>query len=81
MLMRLRQYGLAADFLEAGAGGDNAAQTLGLATILRRAQRHEDLQFANTPADLVKRIFLLGLDPEKTEAKMEALPAATRWRS
>ncbi len=73
MLMRLRQYGLAADFLEAGAGGDNAAQTLGLATILRRAQRHEDLQFANTPADLVKRIFLLGLDPEKTEAKMEAL--------
>ncbi|MGA3371597.1 MAG: DUF3857 domain-containing protein [Terracidiphilus sp.] len=73
MLMDFRQYQLAADFLEAGAAGDNAAQTMGLASVLRNAQHHEDLRFANTPADLVKRAFLLGMDPEMTLAKLEEL--------
>ena len=54
MLMNVRQYGPAADFLQAGAAGDNAAQTIGLANMLRGAQHHEDLKFANTPADLGK---------------------------
>ena len=49
MLMNTRHYALAADFLQAGASGDNAAQTMGLASLLRDAKRHEDLQFANTP--------------------------------
>ena len=53
MLMNIRQYPLAADFLEAGAAGDNAAQTMGLASMLRGAQHHEDMHFTNTPADLV----------------------------
>jgi hypothetical protein len=73
MLMKIRQYPLAADFLEAGAAGDNAAQTMGLARVLRNAQRHEDVHFANTPADQVKRAFLLSMDPELTEAKLEAI--------
>jgi transglutaminase-like putative cysteine protease/Flp pilus assembly protein TadD len=73
MLMNIRQYPLAADFLEAGAAGDNAAQTMGLASVLRAAHRHEDLQLANTPAGLVKRAFLLTMDPELTEAKLEAI--------
>jgi transglutaminase-like putative cysteine protease/Flp pilus assembly protein TadD len=73
MLMKIRQYPLAADFLEAGAAGDNAAQTMGLARVLRNAQRHEDMHFANTPADQVKRAFLLSMDPELTEAKLEAV--------
>jgi len=73
MLMNSRQYALAADFLEAGASGDNAAQVMGLATVLRTAQHHEDLHFANTPADLVKRAFLLSMDPELTEAKLAAI--------
>ena len=73
MLMRIRQYPLAADFMEAGAAGDNAAQTMGLASMLRDAQHHEDLHFANTPADLVKRAFLLTMDTSLTEAKLEAL--------
>ena len=64
MLMNFRQYPLAADFLQAGAAGDNAAQTMGLATVLRTAQHHEDLHFANTPVDLVKHAFLLTMDPE-----------------
>ena len=73
MLMNVRQYSLAADFLQTGAGGDNAAQTMGLATMLRGARHHEDLTFSNTPADLVKRVFLLSMDPAMTEAKLEAL--------
>ena len=73
MLMNTRHYALAADFLQAGAGGDNAAQTMGLASMLRDAKRHEDLQFANTPTDLVKHVFVLTMDPNLTEAKMMAL--------
>jgi tetratricopeptide (TPR) repeat protein len=73
MLMNTRNYGLAADFLQSGAAGDNAAQTMGLAAMLRGAKRHEDLQFANTPTDLVKRAFLLTMDPNMTPATMEAI--------
>jgi len=73
MLMNIRQYPLAADFLEAGASGDSAAQTMGLASMLRGAPHHEDLKFANTPADLVKHTFLLTMDPSMTEEKMMAL--------
>jgi tetratricopeptide (TPR) repeat protein len=73
MLMNTRHYALAADFLQAGAAGDNAAQTMGLASLLRNARRHEDLQFANTPVDVVKRIFLMTMDPALTPAKIEAL--------
>jgi tetratricopeptide (TPR) repeat protein/transglutaminase-like putative cysteine protease len=73
MLMRIRQYPLAADFLEAGAAGDNAAQTMGLASMLRGAQRHEDMHFANTPADLVKRAYLLSMSADLTQAELEAV--------
>ena len=73
MLMNVRQYTLAADFLQAGASGDNAAQTMGLATMLRGAKKHEDLHFSNTPSDLVKRVFLLSMDPALTEDKFLAL--------
>jgi Flp pilus assembly protein TadD len=73
MLMKIRQYAAAADFLQTGAAGDNAAETMGRANMLRGAKRHEDMQFANTPGDLVKRSFLLTMDPEVTEAKLEAV--------
>jgi Flp pilus assembly protein TadD len=74
MLARIRQYSLAADFLEAGAAGDNAAQTMGRANMLRGAKRHEDMHFANTPSDLVKRSFVeILMDPELTQDKLDAL--------
>jgi transglutaminase-like putative cysteine protease/Flp pilus assembly protein TadD len=73
MLMRVRQYPQAADFLEAGASGDDAAWAIGLANTLRVAQHHEEMHFADTPADLVKRYFLLANDPELTEAKLSAV--------
>ena len=73
MLMNTRHYALAADFLQAGASGDNAAQTMGLAGLLRNAKKHEDMQFADIPSDLVKRAFLLTMDPDLTQAKLEAI--------
>ena len=38
MLMNMRQYAQAADFFQAGAAGDDAAHTLGLANMLRGAR-------------------------------------------
>jgi len=73
MLMNMRQYAPAAEFMQAGAAGDNAAQTISLANMLRGAQHHEEIHFANTPADLAKRAFALAMDPELTQAKFDAL--------
>lgn len=73
MLMNIRQYSLASDFLTAGAYGDSAAQTMGLSNMLRTAQHHEDIHFANTPQDLVKHLLLLSMDPLLTQEKMFAL--------
>ena len=73
MLMRIRQYPKSADFLEAGAAGDNADWALGLARMLRPAKRHEEIQFANTPGDAVKHYWLVAHDPSLTQAKLEAV--------
>jgi tetratricopeptide (TPR) repeat protein/transglutaminase-like putative cysteine protease len=73
MLMNMRQYQQAADFMQAGAGGDDAARTLGLASMLRNARHHEDVKFANTPADLAKRFALVPFDLNLTEASFDAL--------
>lgn len=73
MLMNVREYPLAADFLQAGAGGDNAAQAVGLASLLRDARHHEDLKFTNTPQDVVKRFFLMSMDSDLTLAKLQAV--------
>lgn len=73
MLMNIRAYSLASDFLTAGAAGDNAAQTMGLANMLRSARHHEDIHFENTPQDLVKHFVLFSMDPGLTEEKLFAL--------
>jgi tetratricopeptide (TPR) repeat protein/transglutaminase-like putative cysteine protease len=73
LLMWTRYYPLAADFMEAGAAGENAAWAMGLANTLRAAQRHEDIHYADTPADLAKRYFVLINDPELTDAKRQAI--------
>jgi len=73
MLMNTRHYPEAAEFMEAGAAGDSAAHTMGLAVMLRHAQPHETVHFANTPADLVKQVFLLGFTPHLTRAGMESI--------
>jgi Tfp pilus assembly protein PilF len=73
MLMNIRQYPQAADFLQAGAAGDDAARTLGLANMLRGAQRHEDVKFANTPTDMVKRFAMVPFDATLTKDRLAAL--------
>ena len=73
MLMNMRQYPLAAAFLQEGAAGDNAAQTMGLASMLKDAKRHEEVSFANTPTDLVKHYFLLSMDTGLTEAGFDSI--------
>jgi len=73
MLMNVRQYPQAADFLQAGAAGDDAARTLGLANMLRSATHHEDAKFANTPEDMVKRFALVPFDANLTENSFAAL--------
>jgi len=80
MLMNIRQYRAAADFLTAGAAGDNAAQTMGLANLLRGARRHEDLTFSGTPQDYVKRFFLLSMSPDVTADKVLALSSRNAAR-
>lgn len=73
MLMNMRQYAQAADFYQAGAGGDDAARTLGLANMLRGAAHHEDMQFANTPTDVVKRYSMVPFDPGLTKDSFSAI--------
>ena len=73
MLMNVRIYPAAADLLEAGAAGDNAAQSMGLASMLHGAQHYEDLHFADTPADVVKHFFLLSMDSQLTEPMLKPL--------
>lgn len=81
MLMNLRQYRAAADFMSAGAAGDNAAQTTGLANLLRSAHHHEDMTFADTPQDFVKRFFLLSMSPDLTVDKMLAMASRNAVRT
>jgi tetratricopeptide (TPR) repeat protein/transglutaminase-like putative cysteine protease len=73
MLMNMRQYPQAADFLQAGAAGDDAARTLGLANMLRGAIHHENAKFANTPEDTVKRFALVPFDANLNEDSFAAL--------
>jgi tetratricopeptide (TPR) repeat protein/transglutaminase-like putative cysteine protease len=69
MLMNMRQYAQSADFYQAGAGGDDAARTLGLANMLRSAPHHEDMQIENTPAGLVKRFSMMQFETDLTKAR------------
>ena len=80
MLMNTRHYDLAADFLEAGASGDEAAHAMGLASMLRHAPHHEDVKTENTPEGVAKRAFLLGIDPELSKEKMLAISSKNARR-
>jgi len=73
MLMNMRVYPQAADFYQAGAAGDDAARILGLANMLRTAPHHEDVKFANTPADMARRFALVPFDLNLTEASFDSL--------
>lgn len=80
MLMNMREYELAADFFEAGAAGDNAAQTMGLASMLRGAPHHEQVKIGNTATDVVKNAFLLGMSPSTTLEQMKQISSRAALR-
>lgn len=58
LLLNLREYSNAAQLLEVGAWGNNVADTMGLAATLRNTRRHEDLQFADKPDDVLLHFVL-----------------------
>ena len=73
ILMRTRQYPEAADLFEAGASGDNASNTMGLAAMLRKARHHEDLKFADDAEGSAMRVMLLAVRPKFEMAEMLAV--------
>ncbi|HTQ63112.1 MAG TPA: DUF3857 domain-containing protein [Candidatus Solibacter sp.] len=72
MLMRARIYAPAADLMAAGASGNNASNTMALAAMLRKAVPHETIKAEDTPSNLVKRMFLMAMEPDITEEKLDA---------
>ena len=72
-LLNLRKYSVAADLLEAGASGDNASQTVGLASALRKARPHEEIQLGNDPASTALQAFFTFTDSNLTLQKLNAL--------
>ena len=73
MLMRNRMYPQAAELLAAGASGSNASATMGLASLLRKMHRHEDLSPENSPTGIVSDVFLVMMDPQITLEKFMAI--------
>lgn len=72
-MMRTRKYALAADLMEAGASGENASNTMGLAALLRKARPFEELHFDNNPAGLAMRFFLTTSSTGFTRESMVAI--------
>lgn len=64
MLENLRKYTLAADLLEAGAGGENASDTAADALTLRKTQPHEQIMFPDDPSGMAMRFCVFRWDPE-----------------
>ncbi|MGA8406275.1 MAG: DUF3857 domain-containing protein [Candidatus Acidiferrales bacterium] len=66
MLMNVRKYPQAADLMDAGASGDNAAQTAARASMLRKARLHETITYANDPGGFVMNYFFVSLSSDPT---------------
>jgi len=67
MLMNVRHYPAAADLMEAGAAGENASRTAGLAAVLRKARHHEEIVPAADPGGMATQVVLLLAKPEVSE--------------
>jgi tetratricopeptide (TPR) repeat protein len=73
MLMRARKYAAAAELMSAGASGDNASKTMALASLLRKAQPHEELRVEDSPTGVVTRMFFVTMDPQISMEKLTAI--------
>ncbi len=72
MLIIARKYAPAADLMAAGASGNNASNTMALASMLRKAQLHETMKVEDSPTGLVTKMFLTVMEPDVTLEKMNA---------
>ncbi|HEV2102436.1 MAG TPA: DUF3857 domain-containing protein [Candidatus Acidoferrum sp.] len=59
MLANLRKYELAAELLEAGAGGDTASDVAADALIFKKTREHEQLVLGNDPSGIALNLILL----------------------
>lgn len=73
LLMKARQYTQAADLMEAGAQGSNAARLQGLASMLRKMRPHEELHYGGDPAAAVLQYFLAFTRPKLTREQLQSL--------
>jgi transglutaminase-like putative cysteine protease/Tfp pilus assembly protein PilF len=73
MLENLRKYSLAADFIEAGAAGADASDLQGYASLMRKAQLHEQLQISGDPSGIALQFDLLENDPDLTLDKLRLI--------
>ena len=81
LLLRARRYQDAAVLYEAGASGDNASRTLGLATILKKMQPHETLRMDETPVAPVRQQFLVLLSQKPTLEDFQKLYSANALKT
>jgi len=81
LLLRARRYQDAAVLYEAGASGDNAARTLGLATILKKMQTHETLRMDETPVAPVRQQFLVLFSQKPTMEAFRKLYSANALKT
>jgi transglutaminase-like putative cysteine protease/Flp pilus assembly protein TadD len=72
-MMRARKYSIAADLYEAGASGENAANTMGLAALLRKARPWEELRFEDSPKGFAMQFFLTTSSTGYTPESMTAI--------
>ena len=80
ILMRNRLYPQAAELLAAGASGSNASATMGLASVLRKMRRHEELSVENSPSGVVSETFMVMMDPQITLDKFLAINSKNSQR-
>lgn len=73
MLENLRKYSLAADFIEAGAAGADASDLQGYASLMRKAQLHEQMQPPDDPAGTAIRFLLLEQNPDLTVDQLRSI--------
>ncbi len=81
LLMRARRYSEAAEFVAAGASGANASQKMGLARMLRKAQRHDQVKFLEDPSGVVQELFQIMSDGKLTAEKQRLLSSRNARRA
>lgn len=73
MVLRLRNYRVAADLLEAGASGSNASSTMAFASMLRETQRREATKYGEDPKGQAIKMMATTIDGSLTKETVMAV--------